>query len=273
MATCRSEKAKRHDSAFGRFYQPPDTDLQLPSVTHILSCLGKPALIQWAAKVERESVKEAAADLYADLRDCKPMDRMVYLSTLDNRLTKVKAHQRALAKAAEIGTQVHARVEWELRKMMGQITGPEPPLTPEGALAFTHFQNWAASVKLEPVFMEFTAWSLRHKYAGTLDLLARVNGELTVIDFKTSSAIYPEMFLQVAAYILAVHEMGQGSPDAGMIVRLPKNALDTFEAVAVPNWADRFEEFLKVRAMFDVWYRWESEYQARREAMKQAVNE
>jgi hypothetical protein len=34
---------------------------------------------------------------------------------------------------------------------------------------------------------------------GTMDLLAEVNGEVTLVDFKTGKAIYPEAFLQSVA--------------------------------------------------------------------------
>jgi len=257
----------RHDSAYGRFYEPPGhPGMKLPSVTHILSCLSKPALVNWAAKQEREMVVGTAADLYCDLSATPPMTRMAYLATLQGRLSKEKAHQKTLAKAAEIGSQVHALAEWTLRRQLGQVVGSEPKTTTEGIVAFTQFQDWAASVKLEPVFLEQTVWSLTHGYAGTLDCYARINGVPTVIDFKTSSAIYPEHMLQVAAYIQAIREMGYGEPDAGMIVRLPKKPGDVFEAHPVAEWRDRLAEFLKVRAMWDVWYAWERAYQDKRAA-------
>jgi hypothetical protein len=253
---------KRHDSAYGRFYEPPGhPGLLLPSVTHILSCLSKPALVNWAAKQEREAVLEAAADLYCDLATTPPMSRMAYAATLESRLSKQKAHQRTLAKAAEIGSQVHALAEWTLRRQMGQVVGPEPKTTTEGIVAFTQWQDWAASVKLEPVFLETPVWSLLHGYAGTLDVYGRVDGRLVVIDFKTSSAIYPEYDLQVAAYIAAMREMGQGDPDGGLIVRVPKKVGDVFEVRDVPNWTEKFEDFLAVRRMWAVWYAWEKAYQ------------
>jgi len=261
--------AKRRDSqTLGRFYELPESRVMVPSVTHVLSCLGKPALINWAANQERAAVSEAAADLYEDMRDCKPMSRMSYLATLQARLSKVKAHQRELAKAAEIGTQVHGYIEWSLRKAMGQAVPPEPRLSSEAVVAFSHFQEWMITVHLKPLFIEQTIWSSAGGYAGTLDLLAEVNGVPTVIDFKTSSAIYPEMSLQVAAYIHAVREMGFAQPDAGMIVRLPKTQADTFEVGTVTDWLERYNEFLAVRAMWDVWYGWEKAYQDARAAKK-----
>ena len=75
----------------------------------------------------------------------------------------------------------------------------------------------------------------------------------------------------MAAYIHALREMDAGRPTTGYLVRFPKQAADTFEVVEVTDWRLRFREFLKVRAMFDVWYGWERAYQEKREAAKGAA--
>ena len=244
---------KRNDSRAGRTYTIDGVGT-VPSVTTILSVISKPALVNWAAKTERTLVMDAAADLYLDLLQCKPMGRPTYLSTLDGRVGATKAHQRELAKAAEIGTQAHALVEWNLRRQLGQVVGPEPRITDEAQWAFMAWQDWAASVQLEPVFVEQTVWSTVHRYAGTLDLLARVNGKLTVLDWKTGKAIYAEAKLQNVAYRQAVAEMGHGEPEQGLIVRLPKVTSDpAFEVAEVPPVADLWSVFLAVRALYDWW--------------------
>ena len=47
-------RTKQLNTPSGRFYQVDDETY--PSVTHILSCIGKPALINWAANTERTLV-------------------------------------------------------------------------------------------------------------------------------------------------------------------------------------------------------------------------
>lgn len=265
-------KPVRSDSAFGRFYQVEGQPEPFPSVTHVLSCLGKPALINWAASEERKLVLEAAADLYVDTaRLPQPMMRTAYVESLLTRLTKVKAHQKQLAKAGEVGTQLHNMAEWFLRKQAGQVVGPEPPLSAEAAVSFQHFQTWVADIKLQPAFLEQTVWSTKYRYAGTLDVFGRLGKHQVVIDFKTSSALYAEYDLQVAAYVQAIREMKQGTPTHGFLVRFPKKATDTFEVREIPDWRARFKEFLKVRQMFDVWYAWERAYQEKRQAAKDAA--
>src|SRR5262245_49910510 len=104
----------------------------LPSVTNILSVIGKPALVNWAANQERALVIEAAAALWEDVPTEKKMSRPAYVATLTERLGKQRAHQRALTRAGEIGSEVHALIEWNLRKEAGQKVGPQPEIGQAG---------------------------------------------------------------------------------------------------------------------------------------------
>lgn len=258
------EKPKRVDGPSGRFYRIDD--LELPSVTHILGCIGKPALINWAANQERTLVSEAAADLYLDLCAIpKPMPRTAYLTTLQARVGKTKAHQRELAKAGEIGTQVHKLIEWNLRRALKQEAGPEPRVIEDAQWAFMSWQDWATSVSLKPIFIEQTVFSKAHGYAGTMDLLAEVSGVLTLVDFKTGKAIYAEAHLQNVAYQAALIEMGHVSPAAGCIVRLPKVQTDpAFEVAVVPPVSELLPTFLAVKEVWKWWFAQEEAYREKR---------
>ena len=259
----------RKDTAAGRFYCIDGDDEPYVSVTHALSCIAKPALINWAANQERSSVMDAAADLYLDLLKAQPMGRPTYLATLQGRLGKQKAHQKELAKAGEIGTQVHALIEWNLRRELGQAVGPEPRVVDAGQWAFMAYQDWAQSVNLKPLFIEHVVFSRTHKYAGTMDLLAEVNGIVTLVDFKTSKGIYDEALLQNVAYQTALVEMGHSEPRAGLIVRLPKLETDpAFETRPVPPTAELFHVFISVLQVWRWWHAGEKAYQERRAAAK-----
>lgn len=266
-------KTQQVNSAAGRFYQIEGDDQPYVSVTHALSCIGKPALINWAANQERTLVSEAAADLYEDLATVtKPMPRTAYLSTLQGRIGKVKAHQRELAKAGEIGSQAHALIEWRLRQMLGQTVGPEPRVTDAAQWAFMAWEDWAKSVNLKPKFIEQTVFSRTHRYAGTMDLLADVEGVSTLVDFKTGKSIYGEAHLQNVAYQQALIEMGHQTPARGLIVRLPKAQGDpAFEVAQVPTRDTLFPVFLHVLEVWRWWYQAELAYQQKRQAAKDAV--
>lgn len=257
----------RKDGPSGRFYEV-DGD-KFPSVTHVLSCLGKPALINWAANQERTACIDAAADLYLDLAKTPTMARSTFIATLDGRIGKQKAHRRELEKAGEIGTQVHGLIEWNLRKQLGQRVGPEPAVVDNAQWAFMAFQDWATSVNLEPLYIEQTVYSRKHGFAGTMDLLARVNGTVTLVDFKTGKSIYAEAHLQNVAYQMALIEMGHSVPEAGAILRLPKVQTDpAFEVQDVPCMADLVPTFLAVLQVWKWWYQQEELYRQRSKAAK-----
>lgn len=243
-----------------RTYETPDGN-KYPSVTSILGCVGKPALINWAAKQEREMVVEAAASLWEDVPTTgKKMSRVAYVATLTDRIGKTKAHQKELAKASEIGSQLHAMVEWNLRKELGQEVGPAPKLSDKASWSFMVYEDWRKKTKLTPKRIEQVVWSTHHEYAGTMDLLATIQLEpygecVAVLDWKTGKAIYSEALLQNAAYCRALVEMGHLTEiPYGVIVRFPKVETDPEPDVRVitpTQHKNLFMTFLAVKALWE----------------------
>ena len=78
---------RRHETAKGHYYKDA-TGARVPGVTTIQDKgVPKPALINWAAKVEREMVIEAAANLWEDAPlTTKKMSRAAYVATLTDRI-------------------------------------------------------------------------------------------------------------------------------------------------------------------------------------------
>lgn len=262
-------KPVRKDSAVsGRFYAVDGR--MLPSVTHILQAIAKPALIAWAANTERAAVTEAAADLYGEWTAAAmpTMPRDWYLATLTARLGMVKAHQKALATAGEIGSQIHAMIEWQMKTQLG-VAGPKPVIQDKATWAVMAFEDFAKAVTLTPIRIEQTVYSLVHGYAGTMDLLARVNGVLTLIDIKSGKSVYPEAFLQTAAYRVALEEMGMEAPKEALILRLPKVDTDpAFEVVPVPPVDDLFPVFLATKRLWEWSYKNDEAFRLRQREAK-----
>jgi len=263
----------RRDSTAGRFYEIDGR--QLPSVTTILSAINKPALVPWAAKVEREAVTQAAADLYmqwaAQPVTRTPLPRSWYLTELLGKLGQVRAHEKVLATAGDLGTEAHKLIEWTMRSAIGAVAGPKPIVRAQAQWAFQAFMDWAGRVNLKPVLIEQTVYSKVHGFAGTMDVLARVNGVLSLIDFKTGKSVYPESFLQSAAYSTALVEMGYVLPSVALIVRLPKVETDpAFQVVTVPPAADLFPVFLAAKQLWHWTHANEAAYRARRGAARVA---
>lgn len=103
--------------------------------------------------------------------------------------------------AAEKGTRVHRRLEQMLSKKVFKTVPKD--LKPY----IEAFNNWYEQCQPELIESEKYLYSDKYGYAGTADLICWIDGELWLIDFKTSKAIYDEYGLQVRAYGYAFQEM------------------------------------------------------------------
>jgi PD-(D/E)XK nuclease superfamily len=222
-----------------------------PSVTSILSVIAKPALVGWAGKVERDAAVLAALELLT--RPGLPLDRQGFFSAFEAQVRITKAAQRAKEEAADIGKQLHALVEADLKAELGLSPAVNVNALPDAVeTSFLHWLEWRRQHHVKPLVMEQVVYSRTHRYAGTLDLVAEVDGARTVVDLKTSRAIYGEMPVQIAAYRAAWAEMGHPT-DQGLVLRLPKTVTDPgFEAVPVTDPA-LFDVFLTALRLFHWW--------------------
>lgn len=104
-------------------------------------------------------------------------------------------------KSAAEGTLVHEAVQGI---MTGKDTNISETIKP-AIDAYCEF-NERRKITFHPEYVERQVWSLRHRYAGTVDTLATVDGKFGVLDIKTSMGFYPEYNLQTAAYVSALQE-------------------------------------------------------------------
>lgn len=108
--------------------------------------------------------------------------------------------------------------------------------------------RWLRARKPEVVQSEFMAAAPGHGIAGRADLLAEIDGILTLADFKTVTkwshdgrgTLYPpyaENLLQLDLYARCIAESGYPQPERGLIVRLgPDGTYDeTFVAPLSPE--------------------------------------
>lgn len=222
-----------------------------PSVTSVLSVISKPALGPWYAKMEREASLIAALELLT--QPGVPLDRQGFYSAFEAQVRATKAAQKAKEDAADIGKHLHALVEADLKAELGLSPAVNVNALPDAIeTSFLHWLEWRRQHHVKPLVMERIVYSRTHRYAGTMDLVAEVDGARTVIDLKTSKAVYLEMPVQIAAYRAAWAEMGHET-DGGLVLRLPKTVTDPgFEAVPVTDPA-LVEVFLTALRLFNWW--------------------
>lgn len=160
-------------------------------VTTALGIIAKPFLIPWAAKQAADYVKENITPGVA-------LDEVQIQALVDGAKN---AHRRTKDSAADMGTFIHNYIEAFVR---GEE--PEAPINPKLRKVVDKFHEWWDETKPEVLKPERMLCSPTHMLAGTADLVCKIDGKLTIVDWKTGSGIYPEMFLQLAAYAMMLEE-------------------------------------------------------------------
>jgi len=130
--------------------------------------------------------------------------------------------------AADIGTVCHALVEEHVHKALGNEEFKAldrleySPLTMEVAeKAFNAYLQWEKSANIEYIRAELQLVSNEYKYGGTIDIVAKLDGKLTIIDLKTSKGVYPDHKIQIGAYRNLYEETFEQRPEA-FILQLSK---------------------------------------------------
>jgi hypothetical protein len=167
---------------------PPHTPYYLangasvPSVTTVLNELNKgEGLTHWAWNCGRQGID------YRDVRDA----------------------------AARVGTMAHCLIAGYLKGQTREqafqhckvvVAAPEESERAEQCL--TKYLAWEKEHSISPVIIETPFVSEEYWYGGTPDLLADVDGEFVLVDFKTGSRIFDSHYHQLAAYWKLIEEQG-----------------------------------------------------------------
>jgi hypothetical protein len=160
----------------------------VPGVTTVLSVLDKPYLVAWANRLGLQGIDSRK---YTD-------------------------------EAATVGTLAHYLVECELAGIEPELDDYTPNQLERAQHSLQHFHQWRSEHELKPVLVEEQLVSETYRYGGTVDCVALLDGQLTLIDNKTSSDIYDEHKWQVAAYLALVVEQGHQCK-AARILRIPRS--------------------------------------------------
>ncbi len=112
------------------------------------------------------------------------------------------------SRAASEGTQVHTAIDRFLN-------GEEINWLDENGRAEYSLEVWKMILKFaefwnthkpELIATEYHLFSDAHEYAGTADLIVRLNDQVWLLDIKTSNSLHTSYDLQLAAYAVAWNE-------------------------------------------------------------------
>lgn len=115
------------------------------------------------------------------------------------------------------------------------------------------FNRWVHDLNVKIVDQERTVFSKVHQYAGTVDLLAEINGDQliveenlpTVIDVKTGKDIYVEASIQASAYRNAIEEGGTKTKGIGVLLLMEDG---TYK---YQSGGDKFDTFLACKKLWE----------------------
>jgi hypothetical protein len=130
-------------------------------------------------------------------------------------------YRRARDDAGGIGHYAHALVDANVHRR----DAPEPPRDLSAAdverarTAFAAFLAWREQMKVTILDTESPHVSELWRFGGTWDAIARREdtGEVFLLDWKSSNAVYREYIAQVSAYRTLAREQGYGVRGAGLL--------------------------------------------------------
>ncbi|WP_458085793.1 hypothetical protein [Streptomyces malaysiensis] len=251
-----------------RFYVNPATKVKYPGVTSVIGMIPKQDfLAPWNAKMAAERAVDSLPFI----------QQMVATAGRDAAVEYIKGAARAYTKVrSDIGSNAHDMFERMIRGE-GGLTERDAngdflvPVHPDMVDYRANFAEFLAVVKPQFAGAEDIAWSERHEYAGSFDIIMvvmlsldafgrlRVDHEngtphLLLGDWKTSAKTYTDVALQLAAYRYADYIVDADGNrrdmpefDGACVLHITP---DAWEFIPVVTDEEVFSYFLSLRKTF-----------------------
>lgn len=133
--------------------------------------------------------------------------------------------EEARQAAASVGTITHACIAADLKDEKVDLSNVPPELLEGVTEAFGNWRLWRGSVELEPVASDVSLVSERYRFGGTSDAVCMVQGQRTLLDFKTGARLYPKDVGQIGGYSILYDEHHPEEPiERSSLLRLGKES-------------------------------------------------
>lgn len=205
---------------------PTGEERVLPSVTQIISLLSKPKVHEWAMDLMARHIMD-------NYTPGMTHEEMLYLVQESQEL-----HRREARGAAQTGSEVH---DWVEAFLQGAPRGY--PVDPKAKTAVERFLEWWGTTGQEFLLSEAIVAHPPLGFAGKVDL---VLSDGTLVDLKTSKALYPEYDFQLGGYALALEWWEGIRPPKGLLVRLGKDGAFETREVNLTRAREAFLGLLQV---------------------------
>ena len=146
--------------------------------------------------------------------------------------------------AGEVGTVAHGLVEQFFTGKLFNIYEYPAEAVTAAQVAYSAFEAFESKHELVMAGSEIPLVHEELNYGGTIDWLGTMDGDLCLIDFKTSSGIYPDHIIQLAAYReLYLHCTGEDLAEAHILHMCKRTGNPTFKTIR--NF-DRYWRIFKI---------------------------
>lgn len=135
------------------------------------------------------------------------------LKEFGGRLDPIRAHKDYMEKVSDLGSRLHKWIEYDLKN----LEYPEAELSEAMLPGITSWEAFKTEHEIELVDSERVLFSRRYRFAGTVDLRLKIDGQLYIADLKTGS-VQNKAFTQLAAYKHMMKEMGLSDGSEKLLV-------------------------------------------------------
>jgi len=135
---------------------------------------------------------------------------------------------------AQIGTLAHQMVLDHFRKVETDTSDFTANQISAAENCLISYHAWEKGKTVEPILIEEPLVSEVMSFGGTPDFYGKIDGVLTLCDYKTGKGIYPEYFVQVAGgYLRLLSEHGH-KVEQIIILNIPRSEDESFMVKPIP---------------------------------------
>lgn len=184
--------------------------------------------------------------------DCVGWNKRFLMAWAWRKGTEGEDYRDVSKRAATAGTIAHYMIECDLRGTLPDLAQYPADLVALATQAFTNYLEWKALMNFQVISLEEHLVCKEYRYGLTPDCICTINNKISLFDWKTSSGLYPEMLLQLAAYI---HGWNENKPDQQIVNGAYLLRIDSESAsFHFHHWGSlriAWEAFVHARELYD----------------------
>lgn len=192
------------------------------NVTTILNVLNKPAIKPWAIRITCDYIEENIRKLVE--QDSFSVQDVFKIIERARTWAETKREE-----AADIGTSAHDWIRDYWRAVIRKTDIPPKPEERQPRNCIENALDFFSKHKMVPVAVEEPLYSLETGVCGRPDWIGYVDDEFSIVDYKSTKALWPECPVQMTPYAKIYEEMHGLLPKVRYGLRMDKEGGD-FEA-------------------------------------------